>query len=184
MPKPFISQLLYEHIRMRRVLRIVERQLDLAESCATPDLKLLQNALGYLRGVPARLHHSHEDLMFDKLQAADPGLTDDLAFLRRQHAELYEWEDWLLQLVVQAKSLGHAVVPRLLFVGRNYLRVQKNHASFEEQVIFPRAARILTAADSAALERPASAGGGFDDHELQQRVLTLYRELIPVTKAA
>ena len=182
MPKPFITRLLQEHIRLWRVLRVLERQFDLALSCETPDLRLLLNALSFLRGEPARLHHYHEERMFDRLQAVDPGRTCELNFQREQHREIYQLEDSLKELVGQAATLGHAAFPRLLYFGREYLRVQKSHSKFEEHVILPRAVIVLKRADWMALERHPRVG--FDDEQAQERVLTMYRELIPLQHAA
>jgi hemerythrin-like domain-containing protein len=179
MPQTFISQLLHEHIRIRRVLSVIERQFDRAQALETPDFRLLRDALVYLRDQPAHLHHHHEELMFKRLQLREPRLARDLDYLRKEHQRIYELEDFLKELVAQALTHGHAAVPRLLYFGRDYLRAQRCHSRFEEKVIFPLAAAVLKAEDWQSLARPAAEPGQPEDSEGQRRALAEYRALIP-----
>ncbi len=181
----YIGQLLYEHIRMRRVGRVLERQLDIAARCEEPDFILLIRALDYLRGLPARLHHSREDRLFERLRTVDTNLARELEMLRAQHQEIYQLEDTLQELAVAAAKGGQAAYPRLLEAGRDYLRIRKSHSQLEERSVFPVAARKLTPEDWQLLECPRlDDHGGSIDAEMHGRVLSLYRRLMEQPKAA
>ncbi len=185
MYRPFIAQLLYEHIRMRRVLRVVEHQLDVAENFEEPDLRLLKRALEYLRGLPARMHHAREDLLFERLAAVEPRMSQELRILAEQHQELLQLEDDFLEMVETAARIGQAGLPRLAYFGRNYLRVQKSHAKQEETAVFPHATTLLTPAVWSLLDRPLlDEAHPAMDADSQSRVLTLYRQLMDQAKAA
>jgi len=185
MYRPFIAQLLYEHIRMRRVLRVVEHQLDRAETFEQPDLALLRRALEYLRGLPARMHHTREDLLFERLALVDPSMSQELRILSEQHQELLQLEDDFLEMVDTAARTGQAGLPRLLYYGRHYLSVQKSHAKQEETAVFPKATSVLTAAAWTLLDRPLlDERHPAMDAESQSRVLSLYRQLMEQAKAA
>jgi len=185
MYNPSIAQLLFEHIRMRRVLRVMERQLDLAERCERPDLVLLRRTVDFQRGLPSRLHHSHEDRMFERLAVVDPHLSPELRMLCEQHRELQQLEDELMGTVMEAAKGGQTAYPRLLYYGRSYLRVQKSHSKLEEKTVFPRAAKLLTKQDWELLDCPRlDDDGSSADAEMHGRVLTLYRLLMDEAKAA
>jgi hemerythrin-like domain-containing protein len=181
----YIGQLLYEHIRMRRVARVLERQLDVVARCEEPDFILLIRALDYLRGLPARLHHSREDILFERLRAVDTSLARELAVLQGQHQEIRALEDLLQELAMAAAKDGQAAYPRLLEFGRDYLRIQKSHSQLEERSIFPVAARKLKPEDWQRLEYPRLVGHGDSiDAEMHGRVLSLYRDFMGQAKAA
>ena len=185
MYKPFISQLLYEHIRMRRVLRVIEKQLELASNCEVANLGLLKRAIGFQRGLPARLHHLREDQLFNLLALSAPELIPELEILRTQHQELLQLEDWLLEVVDQAMRFGQAVYPRLTYFGYQYLRVQKSHSGVEEKTIFPRASRALSEADWALLDCPRMEDDGSPvDAKMQGEVIAIYRRLMEEAQLA
>jgi hemerythrin-like domain-containing protein len=185
MYRPFIAQLLYEHIRMRRVLRVMEHQLDLAAGCGQPDLGLLRRTVEYQRGLPARMHHTREDRLFERLGAVDPRMSQELRILAEQHRELLQLEDALLEVVETAARTGQSGFPRLLYFGRNYLRIQKSHSRQEETRVFPLAMSVLTPAEWRLLEGPLlDEGHPALDADSQSQVLLLYRQLMESAKAA
>lgn len=185
MYRPFIAQLLYEHIRMRRVLRVLERQLEAAQRCEQPDYTLLRRSVEYLSGLPARMHHAREDRLFERLAACDPCISQDLRILSEQHQELAQLEEDLLEMVAVAAQSGQVGLPRLLEFGRRYLWVQKSHAKQEEAAVFPRATALLGPSDWKLLDKPLQdEGHPAMDAESQSQVLTLYRRLMAETKAA
>lgn len=182
---PFIAQLLYEHIRLRRILRILAQQLDRASRCEEADLGLLKRALGYLSGPSMRLHHSREDLLLERLAVRAPELSAELGILRLQHQELSQLEGWLLELVDTARRDGQAAYPRLIYFGRQYLRTQNGHSGTEEKTIFPRALQALGAGDWALLDGPRMADAGAPlDAEMRREVLAIYRHLMDQAKLA
>ena len=142
-----IDTLRREHANMRSVLALVAHQLDLLESRGSADYVLLTNALYYMRKFPGHVHHPKEDLIFDKLEAADPSWKAEVEKLRAQHHEIYTLEHELIEAALDCPRPFTEAATRLLERGRRYLQVQREHSEAEERLLFPQALAVLKARD-------------------------------------
>ncbi len=148
-----INKLRQEHGNMRSVLVLIRDQLDLLETGRVPDFVLLANAFHYMRRFPGQVHHPKEDLIFEHLVKAAPDLKKEVEYARREHSQIYEQEEWLIECALNAPKPGTLARGRLLDIGRGYLEVQRKHSDQEERLLFPRAEQLLTAADWEAVAR-------------------------------
>lgn len=142
-----IDALCREHANMRSVLTLVAHQLDLLESTGTADYVLLANALYYMRKFPGHVHHPKEDLIFEKLAAADPAWKSEVGKLRLQHLEIYAMEDELIEAALDSPRSLTEEARLFLEKGRRYLRLQREHSEAEERLLFPQALATLKAKD-------------------------------------
>lgn len=142
-----IKALRCEHANMRSVLVLVRDHLGLLESGAVPDFALLANAIYYMRKFPSLVHHPKEDLIFALLVDADPELKGLVEQARRDHEEIYALEDWLIENALNAPRPGTHSWERLLEFGHEYLRLQHDHSTREEHLLFPKADALLKADD-------------------------------------
>lgn len=142
-----INTLRCEHANMRSIMVLVHDQLDVLEAGGAPDFVLLANAFYYMRKFPSQVHHPKEDLIFALLVDADPELAVAVEHARRDHEEIYELEDWLIENALNAPRPGTHARERLLEFGREYLRLQRDHSEREERILFPRADLLLRPAD-------------------------------------
>ncbi|HLW75047.1 MAG TPA: hemerythrin domain-containing protein [Gammaproteobacteria bacterium] len=142
-----IDALRREHANMRSVLALVAHQLDRLESQGSADYVLLANALYYMRKFPGHVHHPKEDLIFDKLEAADPSWKVEVEKLRAQHREIYTLENELIEAALDCPRPLTEAASRLLERGRRYLQVQREHSEIEERLLFPQALAVLKARD-------------------------------------
>lgn len=138
---------------MRSVLVLIRDQLELLETGRTPDFVLLANAFHYMRRYPSQAHHPKEELIFDKLLKVAPDLKAAVAHAHREHRQIYEQEDWLIECALNAPKPGTLARGRLLDIGRAYLEVQRRHSDSEERMLFPRAEQILTEEDWNEISR-------------------------------
>jgi hemerythrin-like domain-containing protein len=138
---------------MRSVLALIGVQLDRMERGEEPDYVLMANALYYMRKFPSQVHHPKEDLIFDRLVAGDPAQKQEVEQIREQHQQIYELEEWLMEMTLNNPIKGTTALKRLIEFGRHYLQIQREHCMTEEKTMFPRAAEALTAKDWAAVER-------------------------------
>ncbi|MFI4920576.1 MAG: hemerythrin domain-containing protein [Gammaproteobacteria bacterium] len=152
-PIDAIDTLRREHANMRSVLTLIRNQLDVLDRGSAGNFVLLANALYYLRKFPGTVHHPKEELIFEYLRNADPSLTKDTAEAHKQHREIYELEDWLIELALNVPMPGTTSRQRLMEFGRHYLQVQRDHSMREEKILFPRAAELLKAKDWAEVAR-------------------------------
>ena len=139
-----IARLRQDHGNMRSVLVLIRDQLDLLETGRTPDFVLLANAFHYMRRFPGQLHHPKEDLIFARLLKVAPHLKHVVEQARREHHQIYEQEDWLIECALNAPKPGTLARGRLLDMGRAYLEAQRKHSEREEHVLFPLAEQCLT----------------------------------------
>ena len=147
MPPTAVNALRREHANMRSILVLVRDQLDRLEAGKVPDFVLLANALYYMRKFPSLIHHPKEDLIFERMAGADPALRGDVEAAHRQHEEIYELEDWLIECALNAPKPGTSSRARLLEFGRHYLEMQREHSEREERLLFPRADELLKPGD-------------------------------------
>lgn len=147
MAVPVIDTLKREHSNMRSVLVLVGGQLDALEQGRQADYVLLANALYYMRKFPSQVHHPKEDLIFERLATGDPGYRQEVERIREQHQQIYELEEWLVDLALGSPLPHTTERQRLIEFGRHYLQLQREHSMAEEKVLFPRAADVLTKKD-------------------------------------
>ena len=138
---------------MRRVLQVIRDQLTLLETGRTPDFVLLANALHYMRRFPDQVHHPKEDLIFAHLTERAPEMRKSVEYARREHQQIYEQEEWLIECALNAPKPGTLARGRLLDIGRAYLEVQREHSEREESILFPAAEAHFSAADWEDLAR-------------------------------
>lgn len=137
---------------MRSVLVLVGGQLDALERNEQVDHVLLANALYYMRKFPSQVHHPKEDLIFHRLVVGDPAYKQEVERIREQHQQIYELEDWLVDMALH-NPLPHSTErQRLIEFGRHYIQLQREHCMTEEKTLFPRAADVLTKKDWAMVD--------------------------------
>lgn len=153
MPSTVIHALRREHANMRSVLVLIGQELDKLGEAEGPDYVLLANALYYMRKFPSLVHHPKEDLIFARLAKADDGYRQEVERVHKQHQEIYEFEDWLIELALNTPKHGSTAATRLREFGRHYMQTQREHSEAEERTLFPRALQVLTAKDWAAVSR-------------------------------
>ena len=144
-----IDGLRRDHARMRSVLTLIAHQLDKLETTGTGDYVLLANALYYMRKFPSQVHHPKEDAIFDHLMARDPTYAKEVQRIREQHMEIYEMEEWLVEMALHEPKPHTTDLRKLIDFGRHYLQLQREHCRAEETMLFPRAGEALTKHDWA-----------------------------------
>src|SRR5947209_2747540 len=95
-----IDGLRRDHARMRSVLTLIAHQLDKLEAAGAADFVLLANAIYYMRKFPSQVHHPKEDAIFDHLLVRDSAYTKEVERIREQHLQIYEVEEWLLEMAL------------------------------------------------------------------------------------
>lgn len=142
-----------EHANMRSVLMLIDRQLDLLEAETGNDPILLVNALYYMRKFPSTVHHPKEDAIFERLLAVEPAWQAEVEKLRKQHGEIYQLEDWLIEATLDLPKPGSPERTRLIEFGRHYLELQRQHSETEERLLFPQALASLKPRDWDAVDK-------------------------------
>jgi hemerythrin-like domain-containing protein len=140
-----------EHEYFVRLLRLLQKQVDVLHASGEPNFALMQDIVSYLREYSDQFHHPREDLAFERLTSYCPELELIAARLRQEHRVIAHAGAALLAHIEAA--LGGTILPReqLEAAAATYLVYYQNHIRTEETAILARAAQHLTAEDWEAV---------------------------------
>jgi hemerythrin-like domain-containing protein len=147
-----IEKLHEEHRNIRRVLAVLDDQVERLARGAHPDFDLLLAIATYFCDYPDRCHHPKEDAIFRQLLAKSPASAVSIGDLAREHrdahARVRRFRD-NLQAIFRDE-----VVSREKIVGaaRSFIDAEREHMKMEEEVFFPTAANALDEQDWRVIE--------------------------------
>jgi hemerythrin-like domain-containing protein len=163
-----------EHVRFANLLDFIEQQMAAFHTGRDPDYELLRDVVYYLHHYADRYHHPREDVAFARMIRRDPDLSFPINRLLQEHRvlesagrALLKYLDDILEDVVHERTSVEAAAA-------TYLLYYRHHLASEEGEILPRAARILTPEDWAAV---AAAIPAVPDPLFGDDVGERYREL-------
>jgi hemerythrin-like domain-containing protein len=140
-----------EHEYFARLLRLLQKQVDVFHAGGEPKYALMQDIVSYLRDYSDRFHHRREDVAFALLAAYCPDLELIVARLRQEHRVIANAGAMLLEQIQAVQ--GGEVLPReqLEAAAATFLVYYENHIRTEDTTILARAAEHLTAEDWQAV---------------------------------
>jgi hemerythrin-like domain-containing protein len=147
-----------EHMHYVRLLDVLEKELAVFHAGERPDYTLMRDVVRYLRYFPDRFHHRREDEAFTRLVARDPDMQMPINRLLQEHRVIAEAGDqllWRLEQVAEDVVVSRAIVEAM---AATYIVYYRHHIATEEREVLPRAARLLTASDWAAVAAAAPQG--------------------------
>ena len=163
-----------EHVYFRRLLDLLQREVEAFHADRRPNYELMLDIISYLRDYTDEYHHPREDVAFARLLERCREIELPLARLRREHRVIADAGEKLRNLLVAV--LGDTVVPLadLETAAATYLVYYGNHIAKEEEDILPRAAEFLTPEDWETVKTavPARNDPLFGEHPAER-----YREL-------
>jgi len=163
-----------DHVRFRRLLDLLEREITKFHYDQHPDYELMRDIVHYLTHFADQLHHPREDVAFARMVGRDAGLRLPIARLQQEHriianagkALLSRLDDVAAEVVVERSTLEAAAATYLLYY--------RHHIALEEEEVLPRAGDLLDASDWGAV---AAAVPAHPDPVFQDNAGELYREL-------
>ena len=140
-----------EHEYFARLLRLLQKQVDVFHAGGVPNYALMQDIVSYLREYSDQFHHPREDVAFERLTSYCPELELIVARLRQEHRVIAHTGATLMAHIEAA--LDGSILPReqLEAAAATYLIYYQNHIRTEETAILARAAQHLTAEDWEAV---------------------------------
>jgi len=147
-----------EHADFRRLLALLQRQVEVFHTGERPNYELMLDIISYLREFADRFHHPREDAAFACLAKRIPKMKPDLARLSQEHRVIAQAGETLLQHL--NAILAGAIVPRseIEVAAATYLAYYRNHITREEEDVLTRAEKELTPADWKAVMDAAPEG--------------------------
>ncbi|MCC5869979.1 MAG: hemerythrin domain-containing protein [Gammaproteobacteria bacterium] len=140
-----LDQLHQDHINMAELLELIERELRLLDGDEPADLALVYDALHYLTHYGDLYHHPVEDRLFAHLQRSDASIAAEVDRLQNEHRALFQKGKAFADVVQEIESEVAMERSEFKRLARDYLRAQRQHLDFEEQVMFPLARERMEA---------------------------------------
>ncbi len=131
-----------EHADFRRLLALLQRQVEVFHTGERPNYELMLDIISYLREFADRFHHPREDAAFACLAKRFPEMKPDLARLSQEHRVIAQAGETLLQHL--HAILAGTIVPRseIEVAAATYLAsYYGNHIAREEEDVYSRARR-------------------------------------------
>lgn len=174
-----IEILLEEHRNIKKLLHVLEQELDVFDHSDPPDYEILQAIIAYFQDYPESYHHPKEDMVFEKLKARDPAVAKRIGDVEDEH----QVETKRLQNFAQA--VEHVLAGREFLrqtfhdVVLDFIEHQRKHMDKEELMLFPAAVSALRPEDWADIDARLNDGKDplFDGvaqkkfHALQRTIL-------------
>ena len=147
-----------EHEYFRRLLALLQGQLDVFQRGERPDYELMLDVIGYLREYGDAFHHPREDVAFARLAERRPDIELALARLKQEHRVIERAGERLAALLDQA--LDGAMVARVEIevAAATYLVYYGNHIAKEDETVLVLAERAMTPQDWEAVMQVALPG--------------------------
>lgn len=175
-----LEDLKAEHGLIKRVLHVVEAEVEAIDAGGAPRVELLRDVLSFGRGFAEACHHAkEEEVLFPALAASSDAIRKGpIRILTSEHEAarhlMGELEGALNMLQRGDGATAISAARRSLFL---YARLLRNHITKEEEIIFRLAEALLPAAEQARLaarfeevERARGEGAHERFHELVERL--------------
>lgn len=149
-----------EHTYFRRLLRLLQEEMDVFASGDTPNYQLMRDIIAYLREWGDEWHHPREDEAFRRIVRRQPDRDMPIRRLMQEHRVIASAGDELERLLEEAEV--DAMIPRakIEVAAATYLVYYGNHIAKEEEDILPLAFKVLTDSDWDAVRSLPVRGSG------------------------
>jgi hemerythrin-like domain-containing protein len=139
-----VQELGTEHTGMERLLRILEKQIEVFESDGQPDYKITEHIILFFLDFPDQCHHPKEDLVAEELLELRPERAERLRGLFHQHKELAALTRRMASTI--RRVLDEDELPRedVIRAAKEFVSPQRHHIEMEEVHFLPLADELLS----------------------------------------
>ncbi len=147
-----IGVLLEEHRNIKRLLHVLEQELNVFDHSDRPDYEILQAIIDYFQDFPEICHHPKEDMVFAKLKVREPAVAERIGDAEVEHCvETERLRN--LALAVEDVLAGREFLRKDFHnVVQDFIEHQRRHMDKEENLLFPAAAKALRDEDWAEID--------------------------------
>jgi hemerythrin-like domain-containing protein len=155
-----IDRLSQEHRNIKKLLAVLERELEIFDRGEHPDYEVIHAIISYFEVYPEVYHHPQEDLVFAKLKIRDPAAAAKVGNLALEHQKGAE------RLRRVAKAIDGVLADREVLrqnvdnIVRDFIEHERHHIMMEDRDFFPAA---LKASEPQDWTEIASALTGHKD---------------------
>ena len=140
-----IFNLRKEHVNFKKLLDLLDAQLDLLHQGEAPDYQLMTDVLYYMTQYADLIHHPREEAIFSLLVEYDSSVAQHVTELTGEHHELAESGAYFHEKLENIIN-GECEIMQLQEIeepGRLYVTILRDHMDKEEQGLFVMAEQLL-----------------------------------------
>ena len=149
-----IFKLRKEHLNFKRLLNLLEEQLDLLHKGEEPDYEIMADILCYMTEYSDVSHHPREEAIFSLLVKRNSAAKRDVAEITRQHHTIGEAGSNFHKKLANLVN-GESEIMQLEEIetpGRMYVTILRSHMEKEEQSLFKIAEELFNDDDWKKVE--------------------------------
>lgn len=136
-----------EHSDIRKLLLILEQEINGASEAGHPDFALINNIVSYFRNYPECCHHPKEDMIFERIKERDACAAEVVGDLQAEHRQETERLRCLADLTRLAVAGNDVSWQSYTNAMRDFVEHQRKHMELEEQLFFTAATKTLRPED-------------------------------------
>jgi hemerythrin-like domain-containing protein len=147
-----------EHMYFRRLLRLLQQEVDIFAAGDTPNYQLMLDIIAYLRDWGDHYHHPREDEAFKRIIRKRGDRELPIRRLMQEHRVVARAGEQLERMLEEVEADAIISRAQVEVAAATYLVYYGNHISVEEEDILPLAAEVLTEADWKAVKEVSVPG--------------------------
>jgi len=144
-----IDLLRQEHRNIKKLLLVLERELDVFARGDRPDYEVVQAVIAYFQVYPDVYHHPLENLVFERLKARDPTAVENIGDLADEHRIGSERLRRVAQAIESVLADRELLRQDISDIIRDFIEHERRHIAMEDRDFFPAAVRVLQPQDWA-----------------------------------
>jgi len=174
-----IELLLEEHRNIKKLLHVLEQELNVFDHSDQPDYEILRAIIEYFQDYPESYHHPKEDMVFEKLKLRDPAVAKRIGDAQEEHQiETKRLQDFARAVddVLAGREYLRQTFHDVVY---DFIKHQRDHMDKEELMLFPAAVRALQPEDWADIDaRLHDRKDPLFDDVTQNNFLALQRTIV------
>ena len=146
-----IERLSQEHRNIRKLLAILERELEVFDAGKRPDYEVIRSIISYFEVYTEIYHHPQEDLVYAKLRIRDPAAVKRIGNLASEHRQGTDRLRKVTEAIEFVLSDGEDLRQNIGDLVREFIAQERRHMMMEDREFFPAALKALKPADWQAI---------------------------------
>jgi hemerythrin-like domain-containing protein len=180
-----IENLRQEHRSIEKLLRVLERELNVFDRGDRPDYEVVLAVIDYFKGYPDSCHHPKEDIIAQMFKARDPIAASTIGDLEAEHREGARRLRRVAQAVEHVLNDQEILRQTIDDIIRDFIDHERLHMAMEERVVFPAVLNALRPEDWADIARQlADRYGPLHQPDFDEKFSTLRRNILEMEEEA
>ena len=147
-----VELLLEEHRNIKKLLHVLEQELNVFDHSDQPDYEILRAIIEYFQDYPESYHHPKEDMVFEKLKLRNPAVAKRIGDVQEEHRVETKRLQQFARAVDDVLAGREYLRQEFHDVVHEFIKHQREHMDKEELMLFPAAVSALQPEDWAEID--------------------------------